>query len=121
LGTVTSGIIEETGKSGVTIDVDVATIKALVDTTTGYDAIYNEAYYILANPDVYAAFGNDSAALLNHFLNFGMNEGRIANPEFNVLTYQANYPDLVAAFGDDLASYYMHYMNIGKAEGRIGY
>lgn len=121
LGTITSGVIRETGKAGVSIDVDIATIQALVQSSVDYSAIYNEAYYILANPDVYKAFGSDSTALFQHFLDYGMKEGRIASPEFNVLTYQSYYPDLVAAFGDDLESYYMHYMNTGKAEGRIGY
>ena len=121
LGTVTSGIIRETGNTGISIDVDVATVQALVRSTTDYSCIYNEAYYILANPDVYQAFGSDTSALFQHFLNYGMAEGRIGSPEFNVLTYKSYYSDLTAAFGDDLKSYYMHYMNTGKAEGRIGY
>lgn len=121
LGTITSGVIRETGNAGISIDVDISVIQSLAEVSSDYSTIYNEAYYILANPDVYAAFGNNSIALFQHFLDFGMKEGRIASPEFNVLTYMSYYADLVETFGNDLESYYLHYMNSGKAEGRIGY
>ena len=121
MGTIKTGTITETGLTGSSISVAASTIQTLVETTSGYDCIYNEAYYIMANPDVYAVFGNDTAAIFQHFLDFGMSEGRIGSPEFNVVTYKSYYADLVSAFGDDLKSYYIHYMDFGKAEGRIGY
>ena len=83
-----------------------------------YSAVYNASAYRNYNPDVAAAFGNDEAALLNHFINNGMAEGRQASAEFNLNAYKAKNEDLVAAFGDDNKSYYLHYINYGKAEGR---
>ena len=38
---------------------------------------FDPAYYAAANPDVAAAVGTDGQALLNHYLLYGMNEGRI--------------------------------------------
>lgn len=98
---------------------------------------YKEAY-----PDLVAAFGDDEAAYLNHYLEFGMAEGRSAGgfdaiafiinnydyfaehglhanfPFFNVEKYKAANPDLKEAFGDDLALYLNHYLNFGIFENR---
>ena len=82
--------------------------------------IFNAAYYAAYNPDLVAVYGNDERALLSHFENFGMAEGRRGSAEFDVVFYINTNPDLVAVFGADLKSYYLHYMNSGKAEGRRG-
>lgn len=84
-----------------------------------YTPVFNAEYYASHNEDVAAVFGNDAAALLNHFINYGMSEGRQASEEFNVEIYRDNYGDLGERFKDDLASYYMHYLTDGKAEGRV--
>lgn len=70
--------------------------------------------YLSANPDIKAAFGNDDLAVLSHFVNYGMKEGRRSCEAFNVLTYREKNGDLKAAFGDDLKQYYIHYINYGK-------
>ncbi|MCR5210714.1 MAG: hypothetical protein K6C99_10920 [Lachnospiraceae bacterium] len=82
--------------------------------------IFNAAYYAAVNPDLAAIYGNDERALLTHFENYGMAEGRRGSAEFDVVFYINTNPDLVAVFGSDLKSYYLHYMNSGKAEGRRG-
>jgi len=83
-----------------------------------YNTVFDPTYYAAQNPDVAAAYGNDSSKLLEHFINYGMNEGRLASNSFNVNIYKDNYSDLSAAFGSNLKSYYMHYINNGQAEGR---
>ena len=95
-------------------------VQAAPDTAFGYEAIFDSTYYAEHNPDLQAAFGNDSNALLNHFIGYGMAEGRQGNAEFDVRYYKEQYPDLQAAFGENLTAYYVHYMNCGKAEGRVG-
>ncbi|SEA94578.1 hypothetical protein SAMN02910384_02802, partial [Pseudobutyrivibrio sp. ACV-2] len=75
-------------------------------------------FYAKMNPDVVAVLGNDANALFNHFLQFGINEGRRINPYFDVNAYKKAYPDLVAAFGDDIAAYYNHFANHGISEHR---
>lgn len=86
--------------------------------TESYRAVFDAQYYHDAYPDVAAAFGNDSAALFNHFVTYGVNEGRSASAEFNPQAYRARYADLQQAFGNDMAAYCRHYVNYGRAEGR---
>lgn len=67
-----------------------------------------------------AAYGSDPAGALQHFLHYGMKEGRQAESSFNVNTYRSRYADLQAAFGNDLTLYFRHYLQYGKSEGRSG-
>ena len=97
---------------------DYAAIRSKAADAAGYSAVFNAKYYAAHNPDVVAVYGNGEAQLLNHFINYGMSEGRQGNEEFNVQAYRARYEDLRAVFGDNLKSYYMHYINYGKSEGR---
>ena len=75
-----------------------------------YRAVFDASYYSAAYPD----------ALLNHFISFGVKEGRNASAEFNPQAYRQRYEDLQAAFGSDMAAYCRHYVAYGKAEGRNG-
>ena len=83
-----------------------------------YSKVYNPNYYMLKNPDVASGFGANSDLLLYHFVNCGMAEGRIASPNFNVMTYRERYKDLRQTFGTDNKAYYIHYIKYGSAEGR---
>lgn len=85
-----------------------------------YSAVFDANYYYSAYADLRSAIGNDPQKLLQHFITFGMQEGRCGNSEFDVRVYIQNNTDLVQAFGqEDLKSYYLHYINYGKKEGRI--
>ena len=83
-----------------------------------YSAVFDAAYYADRYPDLKAAYGDNESALLQHFIQYGMAEGRQGNSQFDVYSYKNLYPDLRAAFGNNLKSYYMHYISSGKAEGR---
>ncbi len=85
-----------------------------------YSAVYDPEYYYNTYKDVAAAFGYDEKALIKHFVEYGMREGRCGNDKFNVLKYKYSFTnrDLKDAFGDDLPAYYIHYISCGKAEGR---
>ena len=87
---------------------------------SAYQAVFDADYYRSAYPDVAAAFGNNKAALFNHFVNYGLREGRSCSADFNPQAYRAKYADLQQAFGDDMAAYCRHYVTCGKAEGRDG-
>lgn len=99
-------------------------LKALPKTTVyngvDYSAVYDYDYYVKNNPDVFQAYGEDENAILGHFVNYGMQEGRQAIETFNVISYCYQYVDLRQAYGTDLKSYYMHYVQYGKKEGRAG-
>lgn len=47
-----------------------------------YRAVFDASYYSAAYPDVAAAYGNNADALLNHFISFGVKEGRNASAEY---------------------------------------
>ncbi len=85
-----------------------------------YSAVFDPVYYVENNPDLKAYYGSNRMASFEHFLTFGMKEGRQATADFNVFSYKNEYADLRAAFGDDLSAYYSHYMKYGREEGRDG-
>lgn len=83
-----------------------------------YSAVYDYSYYIAHQPDVYQAYNGDEIKVLQHFVTYGMQEGRQASADFDVYAYRAGYQDLRLAYGQDLKSYYLHYMYYGKQEKR---
>lgn len=85
-----------------------------------YSPVFDTSYYANKYPDLKAAFGNDKEKLFQHFLTYGIKEGRQAVDSFNVLTYKLRYSDLQKAFGNNLSAYYKHYIDFGKKEGRKG-
>lgn len=85
---------------------------------TDYRQVYNYDYYIKNYSDLYAAFVNDPAGALQHFIRYGINEGRQACENFSVTAYKNNYADLRQNFGDNNAAYVRHYMAYGQKEGR---
>ena len=89
-------------------------------TGLGYGAVYDAAYYGKNNPDVVDACGEgNSEGIFEHFIHFGMAEGRRANETFDVFRYRTSYADLRSAFGDDLKAYYEHYIEYGQFEVTI--
>lgn len=80
--------------------------------------VFDPAFYANYNGDVRKAFGYNENALFLHFMQFGMNEQRIATADFNVKVYRANYTDLQKAFGDNWKNYYWHYCLCGRKENR---
>lgn len=84
-----------------------------------YESVYNFESYIQNYPDIQQMFNNDDAGAIKHFVNQGLDEGRIAASDFNVINYQGFYTDLRRIFYDDLEKYYLHYITRGKLEGRI--
>ena len=69
-------------------------------------------------PDVVKAHGNEEAALWDHFVTYGLSEGRALSKSFHVFAYRDAYEDLQEAFGNDLIAYYIHYATHGMQENR---
>ena len=102
-----------------------SSLKGYVTTYNGvdYSAVYDGIYYAKNNSDVtnWASFGPglvSDAKLIQHFVNYGMNEGRQGCEKFDVMSYYNEYSDLRATYGNDLKKYYEHYINYGQKEGR---
>lgn len=90
------------------------------DEEAPYRAIYNYEFYRSKYPDVAAAFGNNRAVTLNHFLNTGRRERRQGCAGFDVRSYYNQYEDLRRSYGVNWPSYYEHYRLHGQSEGRAG-
>lgn len=107
--------IDETKVKGTNIKVN--TVRNGVD----YKDVFDINYYMNKYADLQKAFGTDYDKYLDHFIKYGMKEGRQAIETFNVATYMKNYQDLRDAYQKDLEKYYLHYIKWGKKEKRKGY
>lgn len=76
---------------------------------TGFDA----GLYLAMNPDVEAA-GYTSATAYEHYVAFGIDEGRAASAFFDTAGYRATYQDVAAAGVNPLE----HFYEFGWQEGR---
>lgn len=85
-----------------------------------YEAVFDYNYYYNMYPDLQKAIGNNKVKLFEHFVKFGMNEGRVGRQSFNVKYYKTKYSDLQKAYGNDYVKYYRHYIKFGIKEGRTG-
>ena len=80
--------------------------------------IFDEHYYADTYRDLKEIFGYDREALWNHFVTYGLGEGRNMNGLIDVAKYREEYADLDAAFGDNWDAYLNHYLTYGAKEGR---
>ncbi|MCM1543221.1 MAG: hypothetical protein NC121_18465 [Blautia sp.] len=81
---------------------------------------FDPEYYAEQNPDVVEICGTTEEALYEHYVTYGIREGRNCSEIFNVKLYREHYPDLEEAFGDDWEAYVEHYLTVGVQEGRDG-
>ncbi len=92
--------------------------------------VFDAEYYAASNPDVVAAFGNNSDIMYVHYVLFGKAEGRLAvapgsaapsatSGSFDAAYYAARYPDVANCLGYDPNLLKLHYDLYGKNEGRF--
>lgn len=93
---------------GVSIQASAATLKD----------VFDEHYYADSYGDLKEAYGYDREALWEHFVTFGLQEGRNMNGLIDVVKYRELYADLNDAFGDNWDAYLDHYLTYGAKEGR---
>ncbi len=84
----------------------------------GLRDVFNAKYYAEQYPDLLDAFGYDEELLYKHFLEFGLNEGRVMNPVIDIVKYRDSYQDLDDAFGNNWDAYVQHYIDYGIKEKR---
>jgi len=99
--------------------ISVLATSSLGASAAGVRDTFNAEYYANQNEDVKKVLGNDEDALFQHYLQYGLKEGRQGNPLFNVALYRKSYADLEVAFGDDWDAYVDHYYNYGIKEKRV--
>lgn len=120
---IANGILKTVGKTSTTTTTNASSTnsvsaKKYVKNGLDYAPVFSPSYYSNKYPDLKSAFGTDETKLFNHFIEYGMKEGRQAIATFNVMAYRDNYADLRKAFGDNLPKYYIHYIEFGIKEKR---
>lgn len=73
--------------------------------------------YLASHGDLIIAFGYDLPAAIQHYEQFGRDEGRIID-DFAENAYLASHDDLLTALGNDPDAATRHYIQYGFAEGR---
>lgn len=92
----------------------------LLSTPTGC-AAFDINYYLTKYPDLQNAYSGDFDLTLEHYILFGMPEGRNGSSSFNAKNYLNTNPDLQAAFGSNNSmAATKHWLQIGRSEGRSG-
>ena len=102
---------------------DVTELQNPVVTLDGknYSDVYDYYWYISHNSDVNRYVQSQAApdvAALRHFIDYGINEKRQANENFDIKSYINQYSDLRRAYGSDWSKYIEHYSKYGKNEQR---
>lgn len=82
-----------------------------------YSPVFDADWYDSHNADL-IVFHHDKGALFEHFLTYGVYEGRKACETFSVNDYATLNIDLQSVFNGDKGAYAQHYIDYGRAEGR---
>lgn len=82
---------------------------------------FDAGFYSSEYEDLQQAFGSNEEQLLDHYLTYGLQEGRNAVPYLNLVKYREAYKDLEKAFGNDWSAYLNHYLTLGAKEGRSSF
>lgn len=77
---------------------------------------FEPSAYVASYADLIKAFGIDTNAAVQHFVNWGFRENRTVT--FDSLDYIASYTDLIQAFGADATRGAQHFIRFGANEGR---
>ncbi len=90
-----------------------------------YSAVFDADYYMNKYKDA-KEYANahkkgrtNKVAALEHFVLYGMKQGRVGSESFDPVMYRALYSDAREAYGYDYPSYYFHYIMWGRDEGRF--
>lgn len=81
-------------------------------------SFFNPAWYLATHPDVRAAVDAGLTTALDHFITYGINEGRSPTPLFDVDFYLAHNPDVRAAVDAGGMSAVAHFLYYGSNEPR---
>lgn len=89
-----------------------------ITATQAKSVMFNAKYYANLYADLKAAFGYNETSLYNHYIKYGIKEGRSASPIFDPIYYLNNNSDLKKAFGSNYTAAYNHWIKYGCSEGR---
>ncbi len=81
---------------------------------------FDPCWYLNHHPDLAAAFGSGNVkAAYEHWIDYGIDEGRQSNANFSLVGYLIRNPDVAEASGaTNYTAAYKHWFDYGEAEGR---
>ena len=82
--------------------------------------LYSEKIFSAVNYDIKEKYNGDKKSMKDHWINYGIKEGRIASLVFDAKYYIEKYPDIKYIFGNNYEKAYEHFINYGIYEGRQG-
>lgn len=82
------------------------------------DIVFNADYYANKYSDLKKTFGTNATKLFEHYVNFGIKEGRQASPIFSIKDYVNNNSDLKKKYGTDYKTAMKHFVSFGIKEAR---
>jgi hypothetical protein len=81
--------------------------------------VFDAEFYLRSYRDLRDAFGTNQESAKEHWLNYGIKEGRRSSPAFDVQYYLSVFPDLQNAFGaSNHSAAINHWLTYGIDEGR---
>ncbi len=80
--------------------------------------IFDSELYYKLYADVRQAFGNNPSLLKDHWLKYGIKEGRTPSLVYNPKYYLEQNADVKKAFGNNYTLVFNHFINYGAYEGR---
>ena len=116
----------------ITPSTRYTTVSSGTPVTTLTKENFDYVRYANDYPDLKAAFGFNANALYQHYITYGIKEGRTAYAsakvtvttsvaDFDYVRYADDYADLKAAFGYDAKALYNHFITYGIKENRGNY
>ena len=85
-----------------------------------YEPVFSVEYYRAAYADLREAFGDDPQAYFQHFVTFGMSEGRQGKLDFSIREFLRRHTALQGKFGDDLQAYYYEILTNPEYRKELG-
>lgn len=114
-------VAEGTVDANAEADAKKDAAQGIVKLASGRDWVHkilNVQEYVNAYPDLQAAYGDNWDGYVDHYLTYGLYEGRDEGKLFDPWQYAESYPDVKAAYGDDANAIIQHYVNHGYYEGK---
>jgi len=101
------------GRGGAAQQTVTLSVVSLASRLAGFDALE----YLASNADLAAAFGTNTTAGRQHFIDYGRFEGR-STSGFDPYAYLVVNRDVAAAVGVDRTAAFNHYIQYGRLENR---
>ncbi len=103
----------------LTINVKADTIHLRAAASEAEALCFDAIYYAEQNGDLKFSYGYDEEKLYEHWIKYGIEEGRPSSPVWHPKYYLDHNPDVKSIYGTDYEGAYRHFLADGQKEYRI--